>query len=171
MKNRKKWSKWARGWRAMGSKLEYCFLLTKIAVMVLDVMIEDHQRCRPSAWRLVVDLVACWRWDCSSTNLLKPVNFPKSNFQSGLGFGFSNSPKVPPNCPKFAQSPIFHLVNYWRWKFENPKNSQLPQIHPIHQKISQCFQSRRQSPISKVLKLSNLKVTKPDWHNFYYIRQ
>ena len=25
----------------MGSKLEYCFLLTKIAVMVLDVMIED----------------------------------------------------------------------------------------------------------------------------------
>jgi hypothetical protein len=72
----------------MGSKLEHWFLLTKIAVVVLDMMIEDGI--------LVVDLVACWRWDRSSTYLLKPINFPKSNFQSGSDCGFSIHQKSLP---------------------------------------------------------------------------
>ncbi len=48
----------------MGSKLEYWFLLTKIAVMILGVMIEDGVgSVVPALGQLVVDLVACWWWD------------------------------------------------------------------------------------------------------------
>jgi hypothetical protein len=101
----------------MGSKLEYWFLLRKIAVVVLDVMIEDGVGSLSQRLTTRVDLVACWSWDRSSTYLLKPDNFP-INFQLGLDFGFSNSPKVPPNCPKFVQSPIFYLVKYYGGNFD-----------------------------------------------------
>ena len=132
------------------SKLEYWFLLTKIAVMILGVMIEDGVgSVVPALGQLVVDLVACWWWDRSSTYLLKPVNFPKSNFPSGLDFGFSNSPKVPPNCPKFAQSPIFYIVNYYGGNWKIQKSPNCPKFSQFTQK-SPNFQSRRQSPISKV---------------------
>ena len=140
------------GWGTMGSKLEYWFLLTKIVCRGFG---RDDWRwswCRrPSAWRLGVVLVACWWWDRSSTYLLKPVNFPKSNFQPCLDFGFSNSPKVPPNCPKFVQSPIFYLVNYYGGNWKIQKSPNCPKFSQFTQK-SPNFQSRRQSPISKVQK-------------------
>jgi hypothetical protein len=59
----------------------------KIAVVVLDVMIEDDGIGGGGP------TLDNW-WDRSSTYLLKPVNFPKSNFQSGFDFDFFNSPQV-----------------------------------------------------------------------------
>jgi hypothetical protein len=81
--------------------------------VVLDVMIEDD------GIGVVVPALDKWWWilwhDGGGivllTYLLKPVNHPKSNFQCGWDFGFSNSPKVPPNCSEFVQLPIFYLVN------------------------------------------------------------
>ena len=64
----------------MGSKLEYRFLLTKIVVVVLDVMIED------CVGVIVPALDDSWwlLWHVGGGiillfyHLLKPVNFPKS---------------------------------------------------------------------------------------------
>jgi hypothetical protein len=72
----------------------------------------------------------------------------------GLDFGFSNSPRIPPNCPKLIQLPIFYLVNYYggNWKIQKSPNS--PKISP--------FSIPSQKSIFKVQELSNLKGTKPD---------
>ena len=138
-------------------------LLTKIAVVVLDVMILKMASTTLSR-RLTTHGGSCGTLVRGSFFYLpsQPRQF------SNLDFGFSNSPNVPPNCPKFVQSPIFYLVNYYggNWKVQNSPNS--PKILPIHPKISQFtqkspnFQSRCQSPFSKVQKLSNLKATVPD---------
>ena len=80
----------------MGSKLEYWFLLTKIAMSRFWTwwlkMASALSSQRLTTWggscgmngggnvHLIPDLVACWWWDRSSTYLLKPVNFPKSDF-------------------------------------------------------------------------------------------
>jgi hypothetical protein len=87
-----------------------------------------------------------------------------SIFQSPISSSvwiFSNSPKVPPNCPKFIQSPIFYLVNYYRGNWKIQKSPNCPKFSQFTQKPPN-FQSRHRSPISKVQKLSNLKGTKPD---------
>jgi hypothetical protein len=106
-------------------------------------MIEDgvivSQRLEDSRWISCGMLVV----GCSSTYLLKPVNFPKSNFQSGLDFVFFNSPKVPLNCSKIVQLPIFYLVNYYdrKWKInlpiaQNSPNS--PKNLPISNPVANC---------------------------------
>ena len=69
-----------------------------------------------------------------------------------LDFPFTKSPFQLPEI-----RPITNLLSIksLRWKLENPKISKFTQKSPN-------FQSRRQSPISKVQKLSNLKGTVPD---------
>ncbi len=102
----------------MGSKLEYWFLLTKIARVVLDIMIEDGignvVPARGDLWWIFILL----------TTFSNPSIFLSPISNAGLDFGFSNSPKVPPNCPKFVQSPIFDLVNYYggNWKSQKFPN-------------------------------------------------
>ena len=123
----------------MGIKLEYWFLLTKISVLVLDVMImiEDGVSipALDDSWWIL--------WHVGGGIVLLPTFSNLSIFQNpisnlGLGFGFSNSPKIPPNCRKFVQSPILYLENYngGNLKLENPNIFQLPKILPIHPKIS-----------------------------------
>ena len=152
----------------MGSKLEYWFLLTKIAVVVL-VMIEDgigasSQRLDDSCW-ISCGMLVVGR---SSTYLLKPVNFSKSNFQCGFGFWIFQFTKSPSQLPKIR--PIANLLSrkLLRWKLENPKISQLPKILPIHPKISQfpipLPKSNFQSP----------KIIQPERYcagsaNYYYL--
>ena len=114
--------------------------------------------------------VACWWWDVRLPTFSNPSIFQSPISNAGLDFGFSNSPKVPPNCPKFVQSPIFYLVNYYGGNWKIQKSPNCPKFSQFTQK-SPNFQSRRQSPISKVQKLSNLKGTKLDRHNYYYFRQ
>jgi hypothetical protein len=148
----------------MGSKLEYLFLLTKIDVMVLDVMIEDGVGgVVPMLGRLVVDVVAhvgggTFFYLPSRTRQISKVQFP-------IVFGFSifqftKSPS-PPNCPKFVQSPIFYRVNYYGGNWKLKKSPNCPKFSQFTKK-SPNFQSRCQSPISKVQILSNLKDTVPD---------
>jgi hypothetical protein len=107
---------------------------------------------RPSAWTTRgVSLVACWWWDCSSTSLLKPVNFPKSNFQLGLDFPIHQ--KTLP----IAQNSSNNLVNYYggNWKIQKSPNCQnLSQFT----KKSPNFQSPGQSSISKSKKFPTGKV-------------
>jgi hypothetical protein len=105
-------------------------------------------------------------WYVGGGIVLLPTFSNPSDFQSpisnaGLDFGFSNSLKVPPNCPKFIQSPIFYLVKYYGGNWKIQKSPNCPKISYFTQK-SPNFQFRRQSPISKVQKLSNLKGTQPD---------
>jgi hypothetical protein len=113
----------------MGSKLEYWVLLTKIAVVVLDVMIEDGIFVGvPVLQRLVVDVL----WHVVGGIVLLP-NLPSqtrqfSKVQFPIGFGFSNSPKVPPNCPKLVQLPIFYLVNYYGGNCKIQKSPNYPKF-------------------------------------------
>jgi hypothetical protein len=77
---------------------------------------------------------------------------------------YPSSQKSPSQMPKIR--PIANLLSskLLQYKLENPKISQFTKKSPN-------FQSHHQSPISKVQKISNLKGTKPDRHNYYYFRQ
>jgi hypothetical protein len=118
----------------MGSKLEYWFLLTKIAVVVL-VMIEDGVGVVvPSLGRLVVDLL--WHVGGGTFFYLpsKTRQFSKVQFPIRFGFWIFQFTKSPSRLPKIR--PIANLLSsklLW-WKLENPKISQLPKNLP---KISQ----------------------------------
>ena len=78
-----------------------------------------------------------------------PPIFPSPISNAGLDFGFSNSPKIPPNCPKFVQSQIFYLVNYYsgNWKIQIspkcPKFSQFTQNFPNFQSPTYKLQLMR----------------------------
>ena len=91
----------------MGSKLEYWFLLMKIAVVVLDVMIVDGdvivQALDDSWWIL---------WHVGGKIVLLPT--------------FSN--------PSIFQSPISNQV--WIFQFTESPSSQLPKIHQIANLLS-----------------------------------
>jgi hypothetical protein len=116
----------------MGSKLEYWFLLMKIAVVVLDVMIEDDG----------VDVVApalddswwsLWHVGCGTFFYLpsQTLQFSKVQFPIGFGFWIFQFTKSPSQLPKIR--PIANLLSSKLL----PKISQLPKILPIHPKISQ----------------------------------
>ena len=95
----------------MGSKLEYWFLLTKIAVVVL-VMIEDGVGV-PAHGRLVVDLL----WHVGGGIYLPSQSrqFSKVQFPIGFGFWIFLFTKRPSQLPKIR--PIANLlstlVNYY----------------------------------------------------------
>jgi hypothetical protein len=94
--------------------------------------------------------------------------FSKVQFPAVFGFWIFQFTESPSQLPKIR--PIANLLSskLLLWKLENPKLSQSPKILPIHPKISQfpmpLPKSNVQSP-----KLSNLKGTKPDRHNYYYL--
>jgi hypothetical protein len=117
----------------MGSKLEYWFLLTKIAVVVLDVMIEDGiSVVVPALGRLVVNLL--WHVGGGMFFYLpsQTRQFSKVQFPIGFGFWIFQFSKSPSQLPKIR--PITNLlVNYYggNWKIQKspncPKFSQFTQ--------------------------------------------
>ena len=122
----------------MGSKLEYWFLLTKIAVVVLDVMILKMVSALPSQ-RLTIRGGSCGMLVVGSFFYLpsQTRQFSKVQFPIWFGFWIFQFTESPSQSPKIR--PIANLLfsKLLRWKLENPKISQLPKILPIHQKISQ----------------------------------
>jgi hypothetical protein len=92
----------------MGSKLEYWFLLTKIAVVVLDMMIEDSVSVGVPA----LDDLWWILWHAGISNRVWKL------------------PKIRPIANLLSSKLL-------RWKLENPKISQLPKNLSIHPKISQ----------------------------------
>jgi hypothetical protein len=141
----------------MDSKIDYWFLLTKIAVVedgigVIIPALDDLQ------W-------SCWWWDGSSTYLLfsNPSIFQSPISNAGLDFGCSNSTKIPPNSTKFVQSPLSYLGNYYcgNWKIQLSPNCPKMSQFPI------------QSPKSN---FQRPKIIQPErYHagstNYYYFRQ
>ena len=97
----------------MVSKLEYWFLLTEIAVVVLDVL----KMASTSASQLTTRGGSCGM-DCEIVlpTFSNPSIFRSPISNAGLDFGFSNSPKVPPDRPKY----------YFRgnWKIQKSANCQ-----------------------------------------------
>ena len=126
----------------MGSKLEYWFLLTKIAVVVLDVMIEDG-------------VVSWWiLWHVGGGIVLQPTSSNPSIFQSPisnrvwiLDFPFTKSPSQLPKIRPIANLLSSKLLYGGNWKTQKSPNCS--KFSQFTQK-SLNFQSRRQSPISKV---------------------
>ena len=91
-------------------------------------------------------------WDCSTT-FSNPSIFQSPISNEGLDFGFSNSPKIPPNCPKFVQSPIYYGEN-WKSKnlpiAQNSPNS--PKNLPISNPVAKVqFPKSKKYPTWKVL--------------------
>ena len=95
----------------MGSKLEYWFLLTKIAVVVLNVMIEDcvGVPALDDSWWIL--------WHVGGGIVLLPTFSNQSIFQSPISnrvwiLDFQIHRKSLPIAQNF-QSTIFYLVNYY----------------------------------------------------------
>ena len=141
----------------MGSKLEYCFLLMKIAVVVLDIR-----------WKMVLAWIL---WHVGGGIALLPTFSNSSIFQSPISnrVWILDFPIHQKSLPIAQIRPIanLYLVNYYGGNLTIPKSPNCPKFT----KKSPNFQSCHQSPISKVQKLSNLKGTKPDRHSYYYFRQ
>jgi hypothetical protein len=121
----------------MGSKLEYWFLLTKIAIVVLDVMILKMASAL-SSQRLLTRGGSCGMLVVGSFfNLPSQIRqFSHSSISNRvwiLDFPIHRQSQLP----KIRPTANFLSTKLLRWKLENPKISELPKILPILPKISQ----------------------------------
>jgi hypothetical protein len=94
--------------------------------------------------------------------------FSKVQFPIGFGFWIFHSPKVPPNCPKFVQSPIFYLVNYYTVEIGKPKNLPIAPNSPNSPKSLSIS-----NPVGKV-QFPKSKIIQPERYsarlaNYYYL--
>ena len=125
----------------MGSKLEYWFLLTKIAVVVLDVMILKKMASALSSQRLSSG--SCGMLVVGSLFYLPSQTHQFSKVQFPIGFGFwifqfTESPSLLPEIHPIANL-LSSKLNGGNWKIQKtpncPKFSQFTQKSPNFQHL------------------------------------